>query len=133
MSFFQEEGDDSNLQYDDAAFMYFIASTLIVATATIFVFVLRDLLSLRISDRSTIERTGRLNKQLVNLAALKRRKVFTLRFFLKIAVIGALVGLTIGVFEQSRRAENKMKGFDPYEILGLSRSATLRDVKKAYR
>lgn len=48
MSFFQEEGDDSNLQYDDTAFLYFIASALIIASAVIVAFIIRDLLSLRI-------------------------------------------------------------------------------------
>ncbi len=54
MSFFQEEGDDSNLQYDDAAFLYFIASTLIVTAAVTTAFIVRDLLSLRIENRAKL-------------------------------------------------------------------------------
>jgi hypothetical protein len=48
MSFFQEESDDSNLQYDDAAFLYFIASALIIATASFLTLIVRDLLSLKV-------------------------------------------------------------------------------------
>ena len=48
MSFFQEESDDSNLQYDNAAFLYFIASALIVAAVTTIGTLARNLRSLRI-------------------------------------------------------------------------------------
>lgn len=37
------------------------------------------------------------------------------------------------VYSESKKAENKLKGFDPYEILGLNQDASLRDIKKAYR
>jgi hypothetical protein len=48
MSFFGEEADDSNLQYDDTAFLYFIASTLIVGATVTFGFIIKNLLTLRI-------------------------------------------------------------------------------------
>lgn len=46
MSFFQQEGDDSNLQYDDAAFLYFIASALSLAAIALAVPILSVLYSL---------------------------------------------------------------------------------------
>lgn len=46
MSFFQQEGDDSNLQYDDAAFLYFIASALSLAAIALVVPILSSLRTL---------------------------------------------------------------------------------------
>lgn len=46
MSFFQQQGDDSNLQYDDAAFLYFIASALSVAAIGLTTSILKALFSL---------------------------------------------------------------------------------------
>lgn len=54
-------------------------------------------------------------------------------FLVKIIVLAVLAFLIFIVYTESNKAENKMKGFDAFEILGLSRGATLRDVKKAYR
>ena len=68
MSFFQEETDDSNLQYDNAAFLYFIGSALIVSAGTTLAFIVKDLLSLSIPDKSAILATGYLTRQVQNLA-----------------------------------------------------------------
>lgn len=46
MSFFQQEGDDSNLQYDDAAFLYFIASALSLAAIALVIPILSSLRTL---------------------------------------------------------------------------------------
>lgn len=48
MSFFGEEADDSNLQYDDTAFLYFTASMLIVGATVTLGFIIKSLLTLRI-------------------------------------------------------------------------------------
>jgi len=133
MSFFQEESDDSNLQYDNAAFLYFIASALIVAAVTTVASLARDLLSLRIPQEKTITRTTFLQQQLDNLAAKKRKEAISPGFFLRFGLVAVFVFLTLHVYERSKAAENKMKGFDPFEILGLTPGASLREVKKAYR
>jgi hypothetical protein len=43
MSFFQEEGDDSNLQYDDNAFIFFLASTFIIAALVFLILIYKHL------------------------------------------------------------------------------------------
>jgi hypothetical protein len=48
MSFFGEETNDSNLQYDNAAFLYFIASTLIFGAIAVLSSLIKDLLTLSI-------------------------------------------------------------------------------------
>jgi preprotein translocase subunit Sec63 len=76
---------------------------------------------------------GFLERQLENLGRKKRREALGVGFFVKVGVVVVAAVLTAVVYEKSRATENKMKGFDPFEILGLSAGATLREVKKAYR
>jgi DnaJ-class molecular chaperone len=45
----------------------------------------------------------------------------------------AVCVLFMMVFTEGNKAEHKLKGFDPYDILGLDQNATLREIKKAYR
>ena len=44
-----------------------------------------------------------------------------------------LVLLIKVIFDFASQNENKLKGFDPFEILGVPKDASLRDIKKAYR
>lgn len=133
MSFFQQEGDDSNLQYDDAAFLYFIASTLAVGAIIALIFAIRDLLSISISNKNKIKGAGFLDKKLAALSAYKKSQAITLSFFVKVIVAGLLAVGIVGIYFIAVNNDKKMKGFDPFEILGLESGATMRDVKKAFR
>jgi preprotein translocase subunit Sec63 len=44
-----------------------------------------------------------------------------------------LVVLFLVIRDIASSNSNKLKGFDPYEILGVKTDAPLRDIKKAYR
>lgn len=50
MSFFNQKGDDSNLQYDDTAFLYFISSFISLGAVILFFLTLRDLMRLAFKD-----------------------------------------------------------------------------------
>ncbi len=54
MSFFREQGDDSNLQYDDAAFLYFIASALSLSAIGLAVSIVNTIRELSPKDEARI-------------------------------------------------------------------------------
>lgn len=93
MSFFQQEGDDSNLQYDDAAFIYFIASALSVTAIALTVSLARSLLSLRLGQESRLEKVPAFREKLGNLRADRRRSQLTLGFAVRVVLL-VLVCLT---------------------------------------
>lgn len=133
MSFFQEEKDDSNLQYDDTAFLYFVASALIVASTVTLCFIVNQLRRLSIPNRKLLAANPLYHRPLKNLEQLKRKQVFNLSLLGKLLLFAILVGLVTWVYFESSQGTNKMKGFDPFEILGVKQGATLREIKKAYR
>lgn len=56
MSFFNQKGDDSNLQYDDTAFLYFISSFISLGAAILFYLTLEDLWRLAFKDESKLRK-----------------------------------------------------------------------------
>jgi preprotein translocase subunit Sec63 len=44
----------------------------------------------------------------------------------KIALFSLLVTLTIFIYDFAGNTQNKLKGFDPYEILGVTKEASLK-------
>ena len=93
MSFFQQEGDDSNLQYDDAAFIYFIASVLSIAAIGLTLSIINTLLSLRTKEDKSLKQDNTFKQKLSNLHKDKTSKKITLSFFIKIILL-ILVCLT---------------------------------------
>lgn len=98
MSFFQQEGDDSNLQYDDAAFLYFIASALAVGAISSLAFALKDLLSISVPNARKIKKVGFLEGKLAALTAYKKSETITLGFFAKLIVAVVLAVGIIGIY-----------------------------------
>ena len=119
MSFFQQEGDDSNLQYDDAAFLYFIASTLAVGAITALAFAVKDILAVSVSNKGKIKGVTFLDDKLAALSAYKRSQAITVNFFVKLIVAALLAVGIVGIYTIAQNNDKKMKGFDPFEILGL--------------
>lgn len=68
-----------------------------------------------------------------NCQSERRKKLITKGFFVRILLLLIVCGLFYVVYQESARAENKLKGFDPYEILEVDKNATLREIKKSYR
>ena len=98
MSFFNQKGDDSNLQYDYAAFLYFIASSISIAFLIDFVLILRDLLSLRINDSSKLSKNPLFKQKIKNLRSEKIRS-FKNGLLIKLAILLGLSLLLYVVYE----------------------------------
>lgn len=75
MSFFEQQGDDSNLQYDDAAFLYFIASALILGGLYLSITIISDWLASRPSLGISLEKHEIFKNKLNNLKNLNKRKL----------------------------------------------------------
>jgi len=114
MSFFQEEQNDSNLQYDDTAFLYFIASALIVASLVITYFILKQLSQLKVPNEKHIAKNPIYFRQLERLRADNRKKVFSKSLWIKLAFLAICVYLTYWTYLESSKGANKLKGFDPF-------------------
>ena len=134
MSFFRQEGDDSNLQYDDAGFLYFLASLFSVTAFLLGISLFRTLFSLTLSsEMSKLKTNPAFRPKLNNIRSSKKRKFLNQGFFIKLGVFVLCTFAFMMIYDESRKTENKLKGFDPYDILGVDKGATLREIKKAYR
>jgi len=67
MSFFGQKGDENNLQYDDTAFLYFIASFVSLGAVVSLVLILRDLWSLSIKHKEKLAKNHIFKTKISNL------------------------------------------------------------------
>ena len=99
MSFFQQEGDDSNLQYDDAAFLYFIASALSIAAISLTLSVLNDLLALRFRQEWKFAKAPVFKQKIRKVKSEKRRMNLNGSFLLKLLSLALVCVLFMWVYE----------------------------------
>jgi amino acid transporter len=104
MSFFQQEGDDSHLQYDDAAFLYFIATVAIVGAIGVGWTIASDLLGLRLRGLGEVAKSAVFKEKMKNLRRENRRKIINGGFLKKVALFLVLVGVFVWVHRQSAGA-----------------------------
>ena len=87
MSNFYEQQDDSNLQYDDAAFLYFIASALSVSAMVLTCSVFKNLWRLKLKNTDALEKSGIFEEKLRNMRSLRRSNILNCSLLLKILFI----------------------------------------------
>lgn len=123
------------LEYDSSAFSYFIFTCLVIyfIPATLFV-IWRCYKAVR---RNTVVKNARTEAERQKLQKILEKKTFTntictkcfsIHFVIYIAIFAILVNTVSNL-----QTQNELKGFDPYEILGVEQGATDREIKKAYR
>ena len=133
MSFFEQKGDDSNLQYDDTAFLFFIASFIVVTAITTVAFLIKDFELLNIYNGDKLAKSPMFTEKLNKLKLSRRRKCFSKGFFIRVGILVVLTLTFLVIYKEVLKSENKLQGFDPYKILGVPNNAPMKDVKKAYR
>jgi preprotein translocase subunit Sec63 len=48
-------------------------------------------------------------------------------------LLGFLIGLSVIAYQTAKTSDTVLKGFDPYELLGVDYNTELPQIKKAYR
>ena len=87
MSNFYEQKDDSNLQYDDAAFLYFLASALSISAIVLTISVLKDLWKMKLKNTEELDKVKIFEQKLKNLSSLRRKRTLNCTLVLKLLFI----------------------------------------------
>lgn len=54
-------------------------------------------------------------------------------FILKLLALVALVGVSVVAYRKAASSDTSLKGFDPYELLGVDFNTPIAQIRKAYR
>lgn len=55
------------------------------------------------------------------------------QFIFKVLVLTLLIGVSVLAYQTSKTSDTILKGFDPYELLGVDFNTPIPQIKKAYR
>lgn len=64
MAFFDQGSGDKDLQYDDAAFIYFFASIIVVALIALLALIIKDLKHARVKESGRLSKLGIFDRQI---------------------------------------------------------------------
>lgn len=127
----------SQLEYDDSAFVFFGLSVLCVfAFPFTFSFIRNNVLgsTTAVKAEKATARSSLEKHKFTHVKAKETsvRRFFSCAFMLKLLV---LVFCWLAIINLAARVGNvgEMRGFDPYEILGLKAGATEAEIKRQYR
>jgi translocation protein SEC63 len=133
MAFFDTQGDDSNLQYDDTAFLYFLSSLLACLILALSCSIMGAFSRLPLPHGKELSKATAFKDKLRKMKSIHRGKIINFGLFGKIMLLIACLGMIVWIYQLSISNSNSLKGFDPYQILGVNKDASLREIKKAYR
>ena len=127
----------SQLEYDDSAFVFFGLSVLCVfALPFTFSFIRNNLLGSNVAVKAekAVARSSLEKHKFTNVKAKETsvRRFFSCAFVLKLLIV---IFCWLSIVNLAARVGNvgEMRGFDPYEILGIQPGATESEIKKQYR
>ena len=144
---FGKDSQDETLQYDDAAFLYFAITALscMIVPLGYSVFMRAVFPSARFDSRNFRKLTHEGKKiryctckSMVDKAERQRRQftkwstILDRPFWVRAVILAMLVTGWINTFNGLSTA-TEVKTFDPFEILGVEKDATDKEIKKAYR
>ena len=132
---FGKDDSEHNLQYDNTAFLFFVISLSVTVSFVLIYFIVRQIVQGGKSSKEyRLVRNNPLFKE--KLEGLKGRLplVYTsASFVLKILLLISLVVITQLCFDKTQTSSTVLKGFDPYELLGVDFDTPIPQIKKAYR
>ena len=127
--------ENEQLKYDDTAFYYFAVAmlTILLVPATHWL-VVKPMLSGEMIINTSIKncQCQGCKKRMAKRQAIYRFAFLNKWLVLKALLIGFLWFLCYCCYDKVKDLE-EIKGFVPHEILGISSSASVADIKRAYR
>lgn len=131
---FGKEETEKNLQYDNTAFLHFSVS-LSVALVVLLVFTtLYKLWNDRQSKRvKQARRSGILPRQVQIEAGLRTKRLLSSSVITKLIVVAVLIVVVMLASKTIGEEGSHLKGFDPYELLGVQFDTPPDQIRKAYR
>jgi preprotein translocase subunit Sec63 len=131
---FGKEETDKNLTYDNTAFLHFSISISVALIALLVCMLVHHFMSDKHSKRLRQAKSlPMFSKQVQIEKKLELRRILEGGAINKILLIVALVIVTCLGFQYVREQGTTLKGFDPYELLGVQLDTPIEKIKKAYR
>ncbi|KAM3136562.1 hypothetical protein pb186bvf_011365 [Paramecium bursaria] len=130
---FTRQGEGENLLFDDDAFNYFALSLLSIFIMPLAFIIIKPWFTYE--DKRKFQRVPKSKNDQDNLQIIKKElkyKWLTKGYIFKVIVLLFLLILLKYTINQLPQ-QNKIKGFDPYEILEISVTATEPEIRKAFR
>jgi translocation protein SEC63 len=124
---------ESNLQYDDNAFLYFSLSCFVI----ILVPMIYDLFT-RIFKKTShsslrISLNPHLSKKTALIAKRENKDNIDRFLILRLTIILILIAFLTENIIRLSEMKGPIKSFDPYETLNVGESSTIPEIKRAYR
>ena len=107
------------MQYDDAAFIFFIASAFVIAAIFFLALIIRHLRKFNIPNTEKILEAPYLHGKLNNLRQYKRQKLLNKWLLFYVAAFIILVLAIAIIYQNTKDLKGNLKGFNPYDILGV--------------
>lgn len=124
---------DSNLQYDDTAFLYFSLSFLLLLLIPLIYNLLRQVLLNDLQEKQRMKGNKYLTAKFEEIKQIEKYDKLNRFLLLKLVL---LVILIVSLYENILKlgqVEGTIKSFDPYETLGVDLTSSVQEIKKAYR
>lgn len=131
---FGKEETEKNLQYDNTAFLHFSVSLSVALIAVLLGTLIYNFL---VDRRSKMLRQAKryniLPKQVQLESSLQSKRLLSRSVICRLLLIGALVVVAMFAKQSISEQGSHLKGFDPYELLGVQFDTPPDRIKKAYR
>lgn len=132
---FGKDDSEHNLQYDNTAFLYFLISMSATISVMLIYLIIKQLTKGGKSRKEyDLVKNNPLFKEKAKIINKLLPSVYSSgSFILKVLVLGLLIGISIMAYQTAKTSDTVLKGFDPYELLGVDYNTELPQIKKAYR
>ena len=132
---FQRDENKDNTQYDDSAFYTFAISMLFVGIVILIILILRRIFYDKPYTSKNYKNCECSNckKRLKNYQEKIKNQNINFTFYFYIFLLIIFIYLSYLSYLNVQKNADKIKGFNPYEILEISQDSDEKTIKKAYK